>query len=485
MYKEIEKVSSCTFRYSVTIGEAELKEAFQQNQKEAASSVRVDGFRRGSVPEEVVRSKYLHQMQANALEQLVRRSAADVVKDVNRELAVPAKYKITNYVPEQTFEFELTLEFQPEVEVASLKTMEIEKIESELSDKKMDDELAEFFEKFTKPVAENKVLEKKDTAVCTVTARCAGRKIKQLSQEGLRVVVGVDHDAFFLNEIGKALLGLKVGDSKVVKIDVPASQSLKGIEGRTITCTVEIFEVLTPKHAEFTDEDAKVFGTESVEKFKEGFKESLKGAYKQKLWLCNKKAVLDALAETYVFDIPPTMVEREFTGIWRMVQPDLEEARRIDDEDVRGKTDEEIQKDYRELAERRVRLGFILTQITKDLDVQLTQDQVSAAIAREVMKDPRHARQIMKLIEQHPEYVSQRILPPVLEETVIQKVLEVAAVKTKTMTDNEFEAYFETVLPDLDDEDDSSIGEDAEAYDQMGDETVDSTSDVENITEEA
>ncbi|RZJ37106.1 MAG: trigger factor, partial [Brevundimonas sp.] len=173
------------------------------------------------------------------------------------------------------------------------------------------------------------------------------------------------------------------------------------------------------------DAFATRLGLESLDKLKELMRQNLDqqfaGAARFKL----KRALLDQLDEKHAFDLPPKMVEAEFQGIWQQVEAD-KAAGRLPEEDIK-KSDDDLKAEYKKIAERRVRLGLVLAEIGRANNVQITEQELNAAVMQEARNYPGQERQVLDFYRQNPNAAAQ-LRAPIYEEKVVDLIVGQAAV---------------------------------------------------------
>ena len=147
-----------------------------------------------------------------------------------------------------------------------------------------------------------------------------------------------------------------------------------------------------------------------------------------------KRKLLDALDERHDFELPNGMVEAEFKQIWAQLQQE-KEAGRLDEDDSK-KSDEELEAEYRKIAERRVRLGLVLAEVGRINNVEIRQEEVARALNQEASRYPGQERQVMEYFQKTPAAMAQ-IRAPIFEEKVVDFILENAKVTEKTISREE------------------------------------------------
>jgi len=128
------------------------------------------------------------------------------------------------------------------------------------------------------------------------------------------------------------------------------------------------------------------------------------------------------------------MVDIEFDQIWKSI----EEARKRGDNDptISGKSEEEIKKEFREIAERRVRLGLLLSEVGRLNNIEVTQEEVNRALIEEARRYPGQERKVVDFYRNHPEALAQ-LRAPLFEDKVVDFIVEMAKVTEKPISSAE------------------------------------------------
>ena len=133
-----------------------------------------------------------------------------------------------------------------------------------------------------------------------------------------------------------------------------------------------------------------------------------------------KRELLDALDAKYGFELPPSLVDQEFQGVWSQVEADMKRNNRSFADE--GTSEEEAKADYRRIAERRVRLGLVLAQIGEKADIKVTDDEVTQALVERVRQFPGQEKQVWEFYRKNPQAMAE-IRAPLFEEKVVDHIL--------------------------------------------------------------
>ena len=202
--------------------------------------------------------------------------------------------------------------------------------------------------------------------------------------------------------------------------------------------------VAAPTDLSIDDDLAKKLGLESAERLRTVVREQIESQYGQMTRQKVKRQILDALDETYSFELPERLVEAEFNNIWNQVQAELSRSgRSFEDEDT---TEDKAREEYRALAERRVRLGLVLSEIGEKVGVQVSDEEMQRAMFDQLRRYPGQEREIYEFYQKNPDALAS-LRAPIYEEKVIDHLLGSADVTDKVVTKDELLAEDEEEGP--------------------------------------
>jgi trigger factor len=246
--------------------------------------------------------------------------------------------------------------------------------------------------------------------------------------EGLDIVIG---SGSFIPGFEDQLIGLSAGDERAITVTFPAAYQAAHLAGKEATFDVTVKAVAAPGEVEVNDEFAKGFGMESVEKLKEAIRSTMQRDFDQISRAKLKRALLDALDKRYSFELPETLVEQEFATIWQRVESEQKQAgKTFADENT---TEEAARADYRRIAERRVRLGLLMAEVGEQEKVQVSDDELSAAIVEQARQYPGQEKAVWDFYQKNPQAVAQ-IRAPLYEEKVVDIIVAKAKVTDKPVS---------------------------------------------------
>ena len=178
-------------------------------------------------------------------------------------------------------------------------------------------------------------------------------------------------------------------------------------------------------------------GFENLEDLRKLVAQQMQHEYDQMSRMRIKRDLLDSLAKGADFMVPESMVEGEFASIWQRVESDLKQGK--GDNEDKGKDEATLKAEYRAIAERRVRLGLLLSEIGRANGVQVGQDEMLRAMRTEASRYQGQEAQVMEFFRKNPQ-AADSLRGPIFEDKVVDFILDLAKVEDKTVTPEELAA---------------------------------------------
>ena len=422
--------------YGVTVPVADLNARLDARIAEVTPTLNIKGFRPGKVPQAHVRRLYGKSLMSEVVQQTLSEGAQKVLTDNNLRPAGEPDLK-----PEGDFEkaiegkadlaFEMAIDLMPEFEPVDAATLSLSKPVYAPTDAEVDDAVAELAKgNRTYAPRTGKTIKARDGDQVTIDflGRIDGVAFEGGAAEDVDLVLGA---ARFIPGFEEQLVGAKPDADVTVNVTFPADYQAANLAGKDAVFDVKVKSVQAPVETAPDDALAERLGVESLEKLRELLRTNLQEQYAGASRFKLKRALLDQLDAKHDFPLPPKMVEAEFASIWEQVQQD-KQAGGLSPEDAE-KTDDQLQKEYRKIAERRVRLGLVLAEVGRANNVQVTEQELTEAIRREAMKYGAQAAEVFKLLRENQNAQAQ-LRAPIFEDKVVDLMVAKAKVKEKKVS---------------------------------------------------
>jgi trigger factor len=237
------------------------------------------------------------------------------------------------------------------------------------------------------------------------------------------------------------LVGAGAGESREVTVTFPADYPAEKLAGKEAKFAVTIKELRALATVPLDDEFAKSLGLDNLEALRRTVREQLERDYGSAARLKLKRQLLDKLAETHHFTVPEGMIEAEFESIWKQAAEAKE--RGMLEPELAAKSEDELKAEYRSIAERRVRLGLLLSEVGRLNNIQVNEDEVKRAMIEEARRFPGQERQVIEHFRKNPEAMA-GLRAPIFEEKVVDFIVEMATVHDRKVTPTELFADDDT-----------------------------------------
>ncbi|KSB87728.1 trigger factor [Caulobacter vibrioides] len=425
--------------YGVTVPASELATRLEARIAEVAPQMNVKGFRPGKVPAAHVRRLYGKGLMGEVIEQALNETTQKILDDNKLRPAGQPDLKPTSDMDKviaggEDLAFELAVEIMPEFEPIDPSTIELVKPVYKIEDSEVDEALAELAKQArTYEPRKGKSLKAKDgdQLLIDFVGTIDGVAFAGGTASDAELVLGSGQ---FIPGFEEQLVGAKPEDVVTVKVKFPEDYQAAELAGKDAEFATTVKEVRAPVDAEADDELAKRLGLADLAALKELMKSNLEGRYTNSSRFKLKRALLDVLDSKHDFALPPRMVDAEFAGIWQQVQADKTQGG-LPPEDA-DKTEEQLQDEYKKIAERRVRLGLVLAEIGRKNDVVVTDQELNEAIVREARQYGAQAQQVFDMYRQRAD-LQASLRAPIYEDKVVDLIFGKAKIEEKAVSKEE------------------------------------------------
>lgn len=429
----------------VVIGAEELDNKLEARLVDLKDKVQIKGFRPGKVPVTHLRKMYGRSVMAEVLQETVNETSRNALTERDERPAFEPEITLTEDKEEidqimdgkADLAYTMAFEILPEIELEDMSSFKFEKLVSEVDEEEHQKGIDQVLEGRVDYAAVEREAQDKDRVTIDFIGRIDGEAFEGGTAEDTPVILGQGQ---FIPGFEEGLLGAKAGDEKDVKSTFPEEYQVKDLAGKEAIFEVKVKEVAEPKAPELNDEFAESMGLENVEKFKEAVKEKLQeeldGVAKNRL----KRQLLDKLEESHQFELPEKLVTSEFDAIWGQLTAEMaQKDKSFEDE---GTTEEDERKKYQDIAERRVRLGLVVSEIGSKNELKITDEEVQQALINKASQFPGQERQVLTYYQQNPQALAE-LRAPLFEEKVVDFILELADVSEKKVSIEELTKFDE------------------------------------------
>jgi trigger factor len=431
-------VEGLKHEFQISVPASDLDAKADARLVDLKDKVRLNGFRPGKVPVSHLKKVYGRSVMAETIDQTIRDTNSQIFTERGFRLATEPK--ITMPTEQKAVEdiltgksdltYTVSIEVVPAIQLADFKSFTVEKPVAEVSDSDVDDAIKRIADQNRSfaAKAEGAKAETGDRVTISFKGTIDGTPFDGGTGENIQVTIGSNS---FIPGFEEQLLGIAAGETRTLKVSFPKNYASEKLAGQPAEFETTATLIESPQDTKIDDEFAKTLGLESLDKLKEAARDRLAaefaGATRQRV----KRMLLDRLDESHRFEAPPSLVEEEFNLMWNSIKAEMESGgKTFADENT---TEETAKEEYRTIADRRVRLGLVLSEIGEKNKITVTDDEVSRALIERARQMPGREKEVWDYYRNNANALAQ-LRAPIYEDKVVDFILELANVTEKKVT---------------------------------------------------
>jgi trigger factor len=433
--------------FKIVVPAATLEQNLSDKLAEFARTANIPGFRPGKVPVSHLKKVHGKGAMAEVIQDAIEKSTSQAVQDAKLKPAYQPEIELTEDQSEindiidgkADLSYKVSFEIVPDIDIKDFSKLKIERHVVKVEDADVDDALNNLQSQYKDFDAEDKGGKAKDGDQVTISfvGRVDGQEFEGGSANDVPLVLGSNS---FIPGFEEQLVGKAKGDETVVKVSFPEDYQVEKLAGKPAEFSVTVSQVASPKDMAIDDDFAKMLGLDSLDKLRETVSDRIAEEYGEMTNAKLKRDVLDFLDNEYKFELPAKLVDGEFDQIWKSLEQQMEQEKRsFADEDT---TEEEARKEYRAIAERRVRLGLVLGTIGEDAKVVINEQELEQALMDRARQFPGQEQQVFEFYKKTPEAMME-LRGPIFEQKVVDHIVGSADLPEKTLSRDDMIALLE------------------------------------------
>lgn len=381
MQYELKKLPKSLLQITITVSDEKMERYSAQALEELSREVEIKGFRKGHIPEDVLKEHVGEKMiKVQAQDVAIKMSYRDVVIKENLPVIARPEVKIDSDEP---LKFTLTVATLPEVEVKDYKGIKVKKEQVEVKEKEVED-VIESMKKHSTTYKEVDEKAKKDDRVEVDFEGFdeKGDAVPNTKSTNHPVILG---SGTLIPGFEDELIGLKKGDKKEFDITFPKDYQKQDLQGKKLNFKVEIKMVEQPTSPELTEEFIeKMSGKkQSVDDFKKDLKETIQTQKETEAKKKRENEYIEKLLEKTKVELPDAMVDEEAAHILHEMKDEIT-ARGMDFArfmEQAKTTEEELHKKYQKEGEKRIKIRLAIQHVIKEEGILVTDQEIADELA--------------------------------------------------------------------------------------------------------
>ncbi len=427
--------------YTLKITAADIDSRVDAEVKRVAPQIRMPGFRPGKVPTNLVRKMHGEALTQDALNTTIQEGVQKLIADHKLRPAMQPSVSLEgDFKPGSDAEVKVELEVLPDVPTPSIEGLKLERLIVPVSDEAVDAQIMQIAgqQKAWEDAKPSYKAKQGDQVTMDFVGKVDGVAFDGGTGEGMAIEIGSGR---LIPGFEDQIVGVKTGDEKQIEVTFPEDYGVDTLAGKPATFDLKITAVKTAGEVKVDEDLAKNLGLESLDQLRGILRGQMENETGGLTRTYMKRKLLDQLAAGHDFPVPPSMVEAEFQQIWAQLQQ--EAAHEADPEAAKAELESE-KGDYRAIAERRVRLGLLLSEIGQANGVEVTQAEMNRLIAQAAQQyRPEDQQRFFQYIQQEPMAAAQ-LRAPLYEDKVVDFLFGKAEVSEREVTREELEAAIES-----------------------------------------
>jgi len=403
--------------------------------------VRLNGFRPGKVPVSHLKKVYGRSVMAETIDQTIRDTNSQIFTERGFRLATEPK--ITMPTEEKEVEqilagksdltYTVAIEVVPAIQLADFKGFTVEKPVAEVTDADVGEAIQRIADQNRSYAAkgEGAKAETGDRVTVNFKGTIDGVPFDGGTGENIQVAIGSNT---FIPGFEEQLIGIAAGDPRTLKVSFPKNYASEKLAGQPAEFETTATLIEAPQATVIDDEFAKTLGLESLDKLKQAARDRLVAEFAGTTRQRVKRALLDRLDETHRFEAPSSLIDEEFNLMWNSIKAEMDSGgKTFADENT---TEEAAKDEYRKIADRRVRLGLVLSEIGEKNKITVTEDEVGRAVIERARQMPGREKEVWDYYRNNANALAQ-LRAPIYEDKVVDFILELANVTERKVSREE------------------------------------------------
>lgn len=427
--------------FKIIIPASDIDNQIDERIKALSKTAKMPGFRPGKVPAKLLKKQYGRSVMGEVLEKAVETGSQKAIADNSLKPALRPKIEVTSFDEGKDLEFKMDLEILPDVPEVDLKVIELERPTTPVTDDQVAtslERIAESRRSYAK-LGEPRSAASGDQVQFDFEGRVEGELFDGGTAEDFELVLGSNR---MIPGFEDGIIGMNADEEKSIDVTFPEGYAKAELAGKAASFLIKLKEIRAPGELAMDDEFAKTMGAEGIDDLRAKLRERMESDYQGFSRSKVKRALLDVLAERYVFDVPAGMVDLEFEAIWKQLEDEMKRTEQsFEDLDS---TSDDTKAEYRQIAERRVRLGLILSDVGTKNEVKVEPQEVQAEMINQARRYPGQEKEVFEYFRNTPGALEQ-LRAPIFEDKVVDFILELATIEDK-------EVSAEELMRDPDDE---------------------------------
>jgi trigger factor len=420
--KELEK-KDLIRKFHITIPTAKVEKAIEDKAVDVAKTAKIDGFRTGKVPTSVIKQKYSDSLKSETLDILMKSASKEIVEKNKFQLSSTPRVHNIVFEDKKDLTFDMEMELLPVIPEIKPKEIKLQKNSAEIGKKEIEETLTKLAGDFKtfKPLAKTTVSKSGDTLLIDATGSVDGKDFPEGKVTAHHLTLGSKQ---FIPGFEDGLVGLKAGDKKTLDLKFPKDYWKEELKDKAVSFDVEVKEVSKEELPKIDDALAQKLQLKDEKELRSKVTESLNKYHEDITINIMKKELFDYLEDKIKFSVPTKLVEKELEHL--------------------NSSNKDNEEENKSMATRRVKIGLILSDIAKQKEINVSQDEVRQELGKQLQSMPGQQDAMLEYYKNNPEAL-EGIKGKVLEDKSVEFLLKEVSITEKKVTPEELTKLFQDI----------------------------------------
>ncbi len=406
----------------VFIDKKTMSTHMDQRYEEIKGTVNLKGFRPGKVPKEILKRQFGKAVFGEVLDKVIKDTSTKALQENNIKPAGQPKLDLKTFGEDKDLEYIISVTELPKVEVKPIENIKFDEYSVKIDDTEADKRIKEIAKNQPnfKEAPKDAIAKEGDLVAFDYNATIDDKPFKGGEGKNTQLTLGKD---LFLKGFDKQLMGVKVGDEKIVDATLPENFPEKELVNKKAKFKCKITVLKNPEPVKIDDEFAKNFGAKDLKDLKSLISKQINDEYKNSLERFSKNQILKEIEKFKITEIPENLIDEEVKILSQgMSEEDAKKSR----------------KNFEEIAKKRIKVGLVLNEFGEQNQIKVTEQELQAEVQKQIRMMPGQEKMVMDFYQKNPSALSS-LRGTVYEEKILKLIKEKAKPNKKEVSKEEAE----------------------------------------------
>ena len=406
----------------VFIDKKTMNTHMDQRYEEIKGTVNLKGFRPGKVPKEILKRQFGKAVFGEVLDKVIKDTSTKALQENNIKPAGQPKLDLKTYGEDKDLEYIISVTELPKVEVKPIENIKFDEYSVKIDDTEADKRIKEIAKNQPnfKEAPKDTIAKEGDLVAFDYNATIDDKPFKGGEGKNTQLTLGKD---LFLKGFDKQLMGVKVGDEKIVEATLPENFPEKELINKKAKFKCKITILKNPEPVKIDYEFAKNFGAKDLKDLKSLISKQINDEYKNSLERFSKNQILKEIEKFKITEIPENLIDEEVKILSQgMSEEDAKKSR----------------KNFEEIAKKRIKVGLVLNEFGEQNQIKVTEQELQAEVQKQIRMMPGQEKMVMDFYQKNPSALSS-LRGTVYEEKILKLIKEKAKPNKKEVSKEEAE----------------------------------------------